>query len=215
MHGFLLLLALISQSYVRVTPAPLPGFELIRERGHFVRVPESQLPFKLYSNDPKYDPVVRHAVNEWNRAGAGQVFRQVASADEADFTIDWTGQGLPSDCAGSCCMHPTLEGGVRVTGLSMDPGNPQGIGNMAQVLIHELGHSLGLGHSDDAADAMFELTHPDRTKIAQARLSARDRRALVWLYQQQTGYLPILSSSRRSGVPEAKRALHEDLARRG
>ncbi len=171
--------------------SPVPGFELIRERGMFVRVPQGKLPFKIYSNDPRYKAVVGHAVAEWNGAGAGELFRQVDSAAQADFTIDWTGKGLPSDCAGMCEMHPTPEGGMRVSGLAMDPRNPQGIGNMAQVLIHELGHALGLGHSEDTADAMFEFTHPERTQVSQARLSQRDRRALIWLYQQRTGFAPI------------------------
>lgn len=169
---------------------PLSGFELIRQQGHLVRVPPSRLPVRVYSNDPRYAALVTHAVQQWNGAGAGELFRPVGSAAEADFTIDWTGHGLPSDCAGRCALRP-VPGGVEVSGLAMDPHNPQGRGNMAQVLIHELGHALGLGHSENTEDAMFEFTHPERTRVEQARLTERDRQAVTWLYQRKSGFLPI------------------------
>lgn len=170
--------------------SPQPGFGLIRERGRLVRIPAERLPFKVYSNDPKYAELVRHAVGEWNSAGAGQVFLVVGSAREADFTVDWTGKGLPSDCAGMCDLRPTEEG-MQVMGLAMDARNPGGLGNMAQVLLHEMGHALGLDHSDDSADIMFELTQSEPCQVSQARLSSRDKRAMQWLYRQTTGYLPI------------------------
>lgn len=205
MIRFLVLLALLAPSASAQTlemalpfmgllrPAPSPpleGFDLIRQQGKLVRVPQAQLPVRLYSNDPGYAALVRHAVGQWNGAGAGELFRVVSSAGEADFTIDWTGRGLPSDCAGRCALRP-VSGGVQVSGLAMDPRNPQGRGNMAQVLIHELGHALGLGHSENTQDAMFEFTHPERTRVEQARLTARDRQAVSWLYRQKSGFLPI------------------------
>ena len=64
-------------------------------------------------------------------------------------------------------------------------------GNVAQILMHEMGHVLGLDESKEGVDVMFWQMHRRRyADVNSIRPSRRDVQSLTWLYNQG-GYVPI------------------------
>ncbi len=176
-----------------VGPGAPADYGLIREHGQFIRVADEHLPVRVYSNDPKFDDVLSQAIAEWNSAGAGQLFGQVSSADEADYTIDWSGRGLPREAAGVCVMEPGRDG-VRVSGLTIDTRRRQTPrGNLTEIVMQEMGHSLGLNHSENPADIMYDTVHEEiKRDVSDAHITERDAQMVTWLYKQ-TAFVPIMS----------------------
>lgn len=75
-----------------------------------------------------------------------------------------------------------------------DHGVPINAGDMQNIALHELGHSLGLGHSNYTNDVMY----PAYTLLGSARLlSTLDlygvARVFGWMQQNASDYLPISS----------------------
>lgn len=178
-----------------VGPGAPSDYGVIREGGQFVRVADEDLPVRVYSNDQRFDDVMRHAIAEWNSAGAGQLFAQVSTPEQADYTVDWSGRGLPREAAGVCVMEPGRDG-LRVTGLTIDTRRrnvPRG--NLTEVLLQEMGHSLGLNHSDNPEDIMYDTMHEQALRnVTDARITQRDKQMITWLYSQ-TDFVPILSQA--------------------
>lgn len=78
--------------------------------------------------------------------------------------------------------------GVVPTQLSVRPGG-RGDEQLARVVAHELGHVLGLDHSQDSADVMY-ASEQNRAAV----LSDRDRQMVHWLYSQQN-YSPAVGQT--------------------
>lgn len=80
--------------------------------------------------------------------------------------------------------------------------------------MQELGHVLGLAHSEDRRDVMSHLMPTRRMyDSSAARLTERDRAALTWLYTQSE-WVPILGpqhSLRPPPAPEPLPDLPPDL----
>lgn len=111
-----------------------------------------------------------------------------SSSDPADIEISW-GEGLSGSQLGLTRVRWSLERGelkFEVLGLALathSPANPSYELTPAQVLLtaaHEMGHALGLPHSDSERDVMFP-TNTART------LSNRDFRTLNALYRMPNG----------------------------
>ena len=169
----------------------------------YPRILEStDLPIKLYSNHQyfgvhdNWDNIVRKAVNTWNNAGRSvgikanfYVLTDIPS--EADFTIDWSGENLPPTALGAAGLTNSNPSYIR--GIVMLPPDTENSLQTAEVLIQEMGHILGLDHSEHPSDIMNGQAHPlHHDDLSQIKLTTRDRQMLNWLYSQ-SNYVPIVS----------------------
>lgn len=126
--------------------------------------------------------IVREAFDAW-AAVTNLAFVEIDSNGSADFPIAWHrgthGDGSPFDenggPSGNTLAHaffPPPCGGPNAGAMHfdeaeawVDDGDANGI-RLRQVAIHEIGHLLGLSHSDDEAAIMFALYAPDRVALA-------------------------------------------------
>ena len=105
----------------------------------------------------------------------------------ADFTVEWMKTPLPNQL-GLTSTRWTQEGGratLEVTSFRLALANPSSRGPLMarQVELtaaHEMGHALGLPHSDEQRDVMY----PTNTALT---LSARDYKAMEALYRLPNG----------------------------
>ncbi|GEM_PF-2105179 len=177
------------------TSSVLPeGFEVLKHYGRPCRL-QGQSPLLIYSNDDRFHQIFQYAVESWNNAarsiGMAPLFACAGSPSEADVTVDWSGQGLPSFAAGAV-WWVTGDGVERIKGITMEPNTRLPEGNLAEILMQELGHVVGLGHSLDNRDILYKDMHRHRyPSLSSVHLTERDMQAFAWLYSQQI-FVPIV-----------------------
>lgn len=140
--------------------------------------PWDHSPITVYIDDnntpPHYSPTyyeqIEKALEYWENGGNGNleyspVF-EVVDSEDADIRIRWVEnlenvEGAPSGVAGYA--KPSISGDrFEEVDIVLEVGNYQGRGwrqygdgTMLTISKHELGHALGLGHSNDRGDIMY------------------------------------------------------------
>ena len=184
----------------RTAPAPpvsVPGagkpqgYDYIAVGGKTMRLDPSSLPLTVNPGGGQHAQSVQKAVQIWNSAGLGTLF--AVTNGPADITVDWSGRAVSPGARAETRMR-TSRSMVVPSGISVKSGGRNHY-QLARVMTHELGHVLGLDHSDSSGDIMYRSeTNGDLA------LSARDLQMVRWLYSQSQ-YVPVVGSTQgRAGT---------------
>lgn len=141
----------------------------------------------IYFESPE-DPVrfgtgyrwaVNQALSQWTSIpGVALRFREAAGPGTAQVVVKWVPQ-MSTEHSGLTAWETDQNGWiasavVTLTLLRRD-GQPVDRHLARRISLHEVGHLIGLGHSQDAGDMMFPTSE-------QSRLSGRDRSTARLLY---------------------------------
>jgi hypothetical protein len=148
---------------------------------------------------------VLEALAAWNATGC-VTFREVDSGANEDVELSWrTGEHPPCVPFGTDTSVAHTGPATPGTFVHFDAERAWGTGDLSleQVALHELGHVLGLDHSEDERAAMYAVP-----SLARAKLSRTDLDGLRSLYGGGTPAPSDLAVFEPSSGREAAR-LHE------
>lgn len=131
------------------------------------------------SRDAGLERSVRMAFDRWERVGAIPVsFRTIRDSALAEVHVRWI-RSFPMARSGQAEVFWDKDGWIKKGILTLATHDAAGRAVSADVLhtvaLHEIGHLLGLGHSDEPNDLMFPVT-------TVSDLTGRDRRSARLLY---------------------------------
>lgn len=123
----------------------------------------------------------------------GLRFKEVPAGAPAQLVVDWAKLGKGgSDGRGGMAYtggeNPSLSSSVTLNSQSQwvtQPGfgrSSYGVPNRGALILHEVGHALGLGHVTTDADLMYPVSR----RGSPTRFTAGDKRGLAYLYQPGT-----------------------------
>lgn len=145
---------------------------------------------------PEDQGLVQAAYSEWQQAMEGRVhFEWVSEPDEADTIVSWMerpkavssteAEAKPQELRNGECQTQTADDKLIqdniVVALNTTEGSPASANSIYNTLLHEIGHSLGMGgHSSNPADILFPSNRYDDG--GRKHLTQRDIQTVRMLY---------------------------------
>ncbi len=192
------------------------------QNGGMVRIKLSELPLKVYSNHSKFNPpggfdtVIKRSLYTWNVVAESigltkRFFVTTNKSSEADILVDWSGNGLRRNALGVARMmfytsrsSRSVSRYVVLNGIIMKTPTSGNLGRITETLMQELGHLLGLGHSEGEEgrkDIMSPMAHSHfHGNLSEVNMTDRDRQMLGWLYTRKK-YIPAISKRSKRPSP--------------
>jgi hypothetical protein len=131
-----------------------------------------------------YAGQVREAFIEWTDVGLPIQFTFVDRARDAEILVRWTARLERK--TGNTVWRVDRDGWMRgsdvLLATHLSSGRPLDARSLRAIALHEIGHALGLAHSDDRHDVMAPL-------VRVASLSGGDRATARLLYTLPAGHL--------------------------
>lgn len=178
--------------------ANLKGGKIIKWTKECFPLPVFIAPFTFYSMTPSdkyvYMNMVIDALNTWESVSGGRFsFTMANSLHDSQMNVEW--RRVDRKSLGNCTFNYNKDSLIYSAEVSI--GISDGIihqkymdeNEVYHTILHEIGHALGLGHSNNPNDIMYT---PHQYGVV--KLSQRDINSVRWLYD-----LPVGSSAKSLG----------------